>query len=297
MQKTVLLGVGRMGSAFIDRWIEAGRVVTVWNRTPRAVEALPGGSVQVAATPQDAVQNADVVITMLSDGPAVRSVLLGLGVVSNMREEATLVDLSTIDVSTSQDLARTADQHGIHYVRGAVSGTPAVVREGTASLLLSGDPTAILSIERVLREIAPTFSVLGTHEEARVVKILINSMLGGTAQMLAEATVACEAQGIPRETLLNALESTVIASRFSTYKSQALQERDFRPTFTTADMRKDLNLATDLARSVGVVMPVADLVGKQLDATCNAGFQSQDFLSLICYLQQSSGVAPDISGD
>jgi 3-hydroxyisobutyrate dehydrogenase len=234
---------------------------------------------------------------MLTDGPALRSVLLDQGVLAGVGSQAVLIDLSTIDVPTSQEIAHAADVQSIQYVRGAVSGTPQVVREGSASLLISGNPAAITSVETVLTDIAPTLSIVGNNEEARVVKIMVNSLLGGTTQMLAEATVVCEAQGIPREIFLQVLESTVIASRFSSYKSAALLQRDYKPTFTTADMCKDMTLATELGASVGVTLPIANLVREQLEAACTAGYQSHDFLSLICLLQLLSGQSPDINGD
>lgn len=291
--EVALLGVGKMGAAIVDRWRAAGRPVILWNRTAAAAEALAGDGVRVAATVPDAVGDVDVVVTMLTNGTALRAVLLDGGGISAMKDGATLVDLSTVDVPASEAIAAAASARGIHYVRGAVSGTPPVVRAGNASLLLSGPAEALAAAAPVLDDIASAHSVVGSAEEARVVKIAVNSMLGGTMQMLAEAVAMAEASGVDRQVFLDALDGTVISSRFVTYKGAALRSRDYAPTFTTADMKKDMTLAKEQGEAVGVPMSIATGVIDALTAAIEAGYGAEDFLSLYRVVQQKSGLAVD----
>lgn len=292
-----LLGTGKMGAALVDRWVAAGRPVVVWNRTPETAQALVRDGVTAAGSVADAVADAGVVVTMLTHGDALRAVLLDGGGLSAMAPGAVLVDLSTVDVASSEAVAAQAADRGTPYVRGAVSGTPPVVRSGAASLLLSGPADAIEAASAVLSEVTPNHAVVGDSEQARVVKIAVNSMLGGTMQLLAEATVLAEAAGVDRGVFLDALDATVMSSRFVSYKGAAMRSRDYAPTFTTADLRKDLRLARGLADAHGVVLPAGDAVLDRVGAAVDAGYGADDFLSLVCVEQLASGRAADVERD
>ena len=294
MNSVTLLGVGKMGAAFVDRWQAAGRPVVLWNRTASAAEALAGDGVRVAPDAAAAAAASPIVVTMVTHGAALRSVLLDQGALAAMVPGAVLVDLSTVDVASSAAIAAAASAAGIAYVRGAVSGTPPVVRGGNAALLLSGPAAAIEQAKPVLDELAPNHVTVGEAEEARIVKIGINSMLGGTMQMLAESVAMAEASGVPREVFLDAVDASVLGSRFMSYKGAALRGRDYNPTFTTTDMKKDLTLATDQAASVGMNAPLAHIVLDQLGRAIDAGYGADDFLALFCLQQQEAGQSRDI---
>lgn len=292
-----LLGAGKMGAAFVDRWKDAGRPVVVWNRTPAAAQALAGDGARAAGSTADAVADAPVVVTMLTNGEALCSVLIDQGGLAAMSPGAVLVDLSTIDVPSSVAVARAAAERGIPYVRGAVSGTPPVVRAGNASLLLSGPAEALQAAMPSLDDITPKHAVVGDAEESRIVKIAVNSMLGGTMQLLAEATALAEASGVDRQVFLDALDATVMSSPFVTYKGVALRARNYDPTFTTADMRKDLTLARNLADATGVSLAVGNVVLDRLRAAVDAGYGGDDFLALYCVQQAASGLSVDLARD
>jgi 3-hydroxyisobutyrate dehydrogenase-like beta-hydroxyacid dehydrogenase len=289
-----LLGVGKMGAAFVDRWVAADRPVVLWNRTRAAADALAGPLVTVCDSPATAAASSPVVVSMVINGAALREVLLEQGALAAMSPGSVLVDLSTVDVESSADVARAAKSAGIAYVRGAVSGTPPVVRGGNAALLLSGEAHDIALASQVLSELAPQHAVVGEHEEARIVKIAINAMLGGTMQLLAESVALAEASGVPRETFLDALDVSVLGSRFLSYKGAALRSRDYSPTFTTEGMKKDLTLATEQAARVDTHLPVVDVVVKQLSAVIDAGYANDDFLSLMCLQQRTGGMTVDV---
>jgi 3-hydroxyisobutyrate dehydrogenase-like beta-hydroxyacid dehydrogenase len=288
-EAVALLGTGKMGAALVDRWVEAARPVVVWNRSAASAEALARDGVTVAPTIADAVRGRAVVVTSLTDGPALVSLLLDQGGLAALDEGTTVVDLSTVDVASSEAVAAAAQACGIRYVRGAVSGSPLVVRAGSASLLLSGPADAIASAHDVLAEVAPAHHVLGEGEQARVVKIAVNAMLGATMQLLAESTVLVEAAGVDRDAFLDALDGTVMASRFVRYKGAALRARDYTATFRTADMHKDLDLAVSLGAQSGIPLPVASAVLARVDEAVAAGYADDDFLSLVRVQQAASG--------
>lgn len=286
-----LLGAGKMGAACVGRWAAAGRTVTVWNRTPERAEAVAGPdqpAVHAEADLAAAVRGVPVVVSMLTDGAALRAVLIDGGAIAAMDDGATLVDLSTVDVASSAAVAEEASKHGVRFLRGGVSGTAAVIAAGAAGLLLSGPADALEAARPILTDITEQQMVVGEAEESRVVKLATNMLLAGTMQLLAEAVVMAEASGVPRETMLGALDSTVISSRFVSYKGAALKARDYTTTFRTADMAKDVRLALGQAEAVGVRMPIVQDVQDQLGAACEAGWADDDFLAVTRLVQARS---------
>jgi len=288
-----LLGAGKMGAAAVGRWVQAGRTVTVWNRTPDRAQALAGPQVRAEADLAEAVTGVPVVVSMLTDGSALRAVLVDGGAIDAMDADATLVDLSTVDVASSQAVAAKAAERGVRYLRGGVSGTAAVITAGAAGLLLSGPDDALEAALPILTDLTAHQIVVGDAEQARVVKLGTNMLIAGTMEALAEAIVMAEASGVSREIMLEALDSTVISSRFVTYKGAALRSRDYTATFRTADAQKDVTLALGQAQAVGVQTPVIQGVRDQLAAACDAGWAEDDFLAVTRLVQTRSGQPVD----
>ena len=285
----VLLGAGKLGAAAVERWVEGGRQVTVWNRTPERAEKLAGPQVSVETDLATAVVQAPVVVTLLSDGPALRDVLLDRGAIGAMEAGTTLMDLSTVDVASSEAVARAAAERGLGYVRGAVSGTASVLSSGAAGLLLSGPQDALGSVKALLDDLGENQVVVGEGEEAKIAKLATNMLLAGTMEVLAEAVVMAEASGLPRETVLDALGSTVLSSKFLEYKGAALKDRNYDATFTTAALLKDVNLALAQGESVGVSEPALAAIRERLDRAVEEGWGEDDFLALTRVVQTDAG--------
>jgi 3-hydroxyisobutyrate dehydrogenase-like beta-hydroxyacid dehydrogenase len=287
--RLALLGAGQMGSALAARWVAAGRELTVWNRSPERARALAGKRVHIAEDLADAVRNTPTVASVLTDGAALVAVLVDQGAIQAMMPGSTLIDLSTVDVASSRIVAGEAEDHGIQYVRCGISGTAAVVGTGHAGLLVSGPDAAIRSVNEPLSEITDRQVVVGEAEEARLVKLAVNLMLAGTTQLLAEATVMAEASGLHRNTLLRALDQTVISSDFLRYKGAALSARNYEPTFTTGNMHKDVRLLVEQGEQVRIPMRLANDLLNQLALVCQGGWTDSDFLSLVRQVQKSAG--------
>lgn len=284
-----MLGAGKLGAALVERWTAADRTVRVWNRTQSRAAELAGPQVHVATDVALAVTNVSVVASVLTDGAALRSVLVDHGAIRAMGPSTTLVDLSTVDVESSRMVANEAAKHGIGFVRCGVSGTAAVVTAGQAGLILSGPAGALDSAASLLGDLTANQVVVGDADEARIVKLAVNLLLAGTTEVLAEAMVMAEASGVDRDVLLRAIDSTVITSRFLSYKGVALRARDYEPTFTTADLRKDVTIALAEAAAADVPMQVTEAVLAQLIDACESGWAGDDFLSLVRLVQTQAG--------
>jgi 3-hydroxyisobutyrate dehydrogenase-like beta-hydroxyacid dehydrogenase len=173
-----------------------------------------------------------------------------------------------------------------------VSGNPAVVRAGNLSFIVSGAPETLDRVEPILRAIGRTVTHVGDSEQARVVKLAINLMVAGLAQLMSEALVLGEASGVSRASLLEVMSSSAVGAPFVKYKTEPLLRDDFTATFTTALMEKDIDLILDAAEDAGVELPVAGELKTQLHDAVEAGYGDDDFMSLFLHLKDASELGP-----
>jgi 3-hydroxyisobutyrate dehydrogenase-like beta-hydroxyacid dehydrogenase len=281
-----LIGLGNMGSAFAERLLDAGYDLMVQNRSRGRTEALAARGVTVAETPSDLAAAADFVLTSLADDDAFESV--AAAVAGAARPGTVLVDLSTVSPGASARVASLAAQASLEYVRAPVSGNPSVVRAGNLVFIVSGPRGAVDRAEPVLRAIGPTINVVGDAEQARIVKLAINLVIAGLAQLMAEALVLGEASGVSRAALLETMGSSAAGAPFVKYKTEPLLRDDYSATFTTSLMEKDLDLVLEAAESAGVRLPVADELKALVRSTVEAGYGDDDFMALFPHLQSAS---------
>ena len=279
-----LIGLGNMGTAFAERLLDGGYDLLVFNRTAAKAEPLAARGAAVADTAEELAQRVDVVLTSLPNDEALESV--AEEVVGAMRPHGVLVDLSTVSPGASARVAGLADEASVGYLRAPVSGNPAVVRAGNLSLIVSGPRETLERVEPVLTTIGPTVHYVGEGEQARIVKLALNLMIAGLAQLMSEALVLAEASDVSREDLLETMGSSAVGAPFVKYKTEPLLRDDFSATFTTALMEKDIDLILDVAKQSGVELPVTQEMKSLLRATAEAGYADDDFMAL--YLRQRS---------
>jgi 3-hydroxyisobutyrate dehydrogenase len=155
-------------------------------------------------------------------------------------------------------------------------------------MFVSGPAATATSYQPLLEAITPTVRYVGEGERARVLKLVLQVMIGGTAALLAEALVLGESAGLEREDLLAAIAASVAGSRFVEYKTGPLLDDDYTATFTTAMMLKDVGLVQDLARTTGAALPLTDELRALLESTCEHGHAEKDFVSVLLELQRRS---------
>lgn len=275
-----------MGSAFGERLLDAGFELAVYSRRRDPPAALTARGVTVTDSPAALAGAADVVVTSLPDDAALESVAAEL--VAAARPGILLVDTSTVSPSASARVAALAGEASVDYLRAPVSGNPAVVRAGNLAFIVSGPPGALARADPVLRAIGPTVHVVGEHEEARVVKLAINLVIAGLAELMAEALVLGEAAGVSRASLLDTMGNSAAGAPFVKYKTEPLLRDDYSATFTTALMEKDLDLVLDAAEETGVRLPLAGELKSLVHLTSEAGYGDHDFMALFLRLRGAS---------
>ena len=281
-----LIGLGHMGTAIAERVLEAGFPLHVYNRTRVKAEAVAGRGASVAGSAAELAARVDVVLTSLSDDEALESVAQEL--LPAARPDTVLVDMSTVSPAASARVAAQAEAASVDYLRAPVSGNPSVVRAGNLSFMVSGSPETLERVEPVIRAIGPTVHHVGDAEQARIVKLAINLMIGGIAELMSEALVLGEAAGVSRADLLEVMGSSAAGAPFVKYKTEPLLRDDFSATFTTALMEKDIDLILDAADDNGVELPVARELKVLLRAASDAGYADDDFIALFLYLRSAS---------
>ena len=281
-----LIGLGNMGTAMAERLLDAGYELVVYNRTPAKVEPLREGGAVVASTPAHLVQQVDVVLTSLANDEAFEAV--AEDVLSSARPGSVLVDMSTVSPAVSARVASFAEAAAVAYLRAPVSGNPTVVRAGNLSFIVSGAREALERVEPVIRAIGPTVHHVGDGEQARIVKLALNLMIAGLAQLMSEALVLGEAAGVSRADLLEVMGSSAAGAPFVKYKTEPLLRDDFSATFTTALMEKDIDLILDAAEQAGVELPLANEMKALLRAACAAGYADDDLMALFLHLRSAS---------
>ena len=155
------------------------------------------------------------------------------------------------------------------------------------TIVASGPEAVFAEAEPVLRAIGPKVLYVGEGESARVVKLVFQILVGGTAELLSEALLLGEEAGVDRAKLLEAIGASAVGSPFVAYKSPPLLAGDYSATFTTALMLKDVDLVLELAAERGVELPFATHLRALLEATAEAGHADEDFMALYLQLRQS----------
>jgi 3-hydroxyisobutyrate dehydrogenase-like beta-hydroxyacid dehydrogenase len=281
-----------MGFPIAERLLDAGYPLAVFNRHAEKAGPLAERGATKLSAARDALREADICLSVLADDEALESVVLGEeGILSDPRSDTVLVDMSTVSVEISERIATRSADAGVGYVRAPMSGNPTVVRGGNLTIMVSGEEELASRLEPVLRAIGPHVLYVGEGERARVVKLVLQTMIGGTAQLLAEALVLGEGAGVDRAKLLEVINASVVGSRFTEYKSGPLLEDDYSATFTTSLMLKDVDLVLAVAAETGANLPFTERLRGLLDSTVESGHGDEDFMAL--YLQLRETRPPD----
>lgn len=289
-EKVGWIGAGRMGSALIKRLLDAGIEVSVHNRTRAKAEALAEYGAQVVDTPAD-LADLDLIFIMVGGPEDVLDVTVGpKGVLSRPdARPAVIVDSTTIDPETSKTLRSKAAEVGTEVLAAPVSGNPKVVAAGKLTVVASGPESAFAKALPYLEEFGRKVTYVGAEDEARLVKICHNLLLGIVAQSMAEISVLAEASGVSRADLFEFLNDSVVGSTFTKYKTPAYVNLDYSPTFTWHLLRKDFELGLTTATALDVPVPTAALVHAIIVEGIGLGYGDQDFAALLTKEARAAG--------
>jgi 3-hydroxyisobutyrate dehydrogenase len=284
------LGTGRMGVALVHRLLRAGGDVTVYNRTRAKAEQLGDAGARLADSAAE-LGSADIVFVMVGTSQDLIDAVTGpAGLISGGRAPMVVVDCSTVSPEASEQVRQVLAGHGSALLAAPVMGNPKVAEVGRLTFAVSGSRAAFDVARPYLDLLGAGATYVGDGELARIVKLCHNLVLGVVTQSLAEVAVLAEKSGISRQALLACLNNSVMGSTFSRYKTPALVNLDFHPTFTSSLLRKDFDLGLAAAREREVPMPIASAVHQLVQSLVGNGFGEDDFATLLVLQARSAGL-------
>ncbi len=272
------IGLGAMGSAMAANLVKAGHAVRAWNRSSDAGKAVDG--VTMVSSPAEAFQ-AEAVFTMLSDDPAIRSVLLDTGVLSQARAGLVHVVTSTISVAFAGELADAHAKAGLGYVSAPVLGRPDVAKEGQLNILAAGMPEAVATVRPLLDVLGRRVWDMGeVPARANAAKIAANMMITMAIEAMAEAVALTEANGLPRAAFFELILGTLFSGRSYESYSAKIAKDDYEPGFKARLGLKDLTLAAAAAEAAGKALPMLGAVRGRMAEAVDAGLGDKDWSAM-----------------
>ena len=247
-----LLGTGTMGAPMARNLARAGLPVVAWNRTHAKAEALAQDGVRSAATSEAAVAEADVLITMLSDGAAIEAVLGGPGgAIAARPDGAVWIQMSTVGAAAADRLASLAADHAIHFVDAPVLGSAEPAQRGELTILASGPAEVRDRCAPVFEAVGARTFWLGAAGIGSRLKVVVNAWLMSTTAALAETIALAERLDIDPSAFLEVTDRGAIGALYTDLNGTAMAERTFPLNFPLELATKDAALALDAARGAG----------------------------------------------
>ncbi|MCV6613143.1 MAG: NAD(P)-dependent oxidoreductase [Amphritea sp.] len=286
--KVAFLGIGLMGLPMSLNLLKQNVELTVWNRTRSKAEALTWSGAAVAETPSAAVADADIVITMLENGPIVEDVLFKQAGTESFKAGATVIDMSSIPPEMAREHAAKLSERGINYLDAPVSGGTVGAEQATLSIMAGGDQ-AVFDQCKPLLEYLGKATYIGPVGAGQLAKCANQAIVGITIGAVSEALLLAAEGGANPEAVREALMGGFAGSRILELHGQRMIDRTFNPGATSRVQLKDLRTILDTARDQNMTLPLAQRTYDQYLELVNKGFEEVDHSGLLLQLESMNG--------
>jgi len=284
------IGLGVMGSEMVNRLLAKGHSVTGYNRTRSKAEWLVKKGMKWGDSPRSVAAGADVTFCMVTNSAALGAVAKGPeGFLAGLAKGKLVVDMSTVSPAFSREIAAEVRDKGADMVDSPVSGSVITLQEGKLSVMVGGRKDTFERAKPLLLDIGPKVTYVGENGLALVMKIATNLSLA--VQMLAfcEGVLLAEKSGIARETAVEVLTHSVIASPMVQYRGPFVLKMPEEAWFNVNMMQKDMLLALELGRQRDVPLPTTAVANEFLTAARGMGLAEKDFAVVFEVLAKMSG--------
>lgn len=280
--KIGFIGLGVMGQGMVGRLLDAGFMVTVWNRSQAPVKAALERGAKASDSPVKLAKASDILVTMLPDDNVAHEVLVASGALEALAKDAIHVNMATVSAGFSRGMSVLHRRLGSHYVAAPVLGRPDIAAAGKLNILAAGDPEARARIEPVLAAMGQKIWPLGDEpERASVVKIAANFMLATAIESMGEASALTEAHGVGRDDFLDIVTSTLFASPAYQGYGKMIREASYVPAgMKMAWGLKDVELALQASHDGQVPLPFAGVLRDSLLEAIARGDGDKDWCAL-----------------
>jgi 3-hydroxyisobutyrate dehydrogenase-like beta-hydroxyacid dehydrogenase len=281
------IGLGLIGRPMAKNLVKAGYEVMVWNRTRGKSAELAAAGAKVAASAREAAAAADVLFTVVSDPPALESVLWGEGALESLRRGSVLVDSSTVSPALARRVAAACHDRGVDFLDAPITGGTWGAEKGELVFMVGGEASTLTRVEPVLSAMGKKWFHLGPHGAGQTIKLAMNLLLALEVQALAEALALVAGAGIPAENLIGVMQASMARAAVLDVKAPMILKQDYTPSFPLRLMHKDLGLALDLANQVGVPLPACAAAREVYSAVKGAAREDLDYSAVARFWQKS----------
>jgi 3-hydroxyisobutyrate dehydrogenase-like beta-hydroxyacid dehydrogenase len=285
------VGLGVMGGRIAKRLMAAGHTLTGYNRTRSKAQVLLDAGMRWGDSPRAVAESADVIFSMVTNTLALEAIFEGPeGILAGLKPGKIYIDMSTVSPAASRKLAEQAAAQGASMLDAPVSGSVSTLEEGKLSIMVGGDPGVFERVKALLLVIGPKVTLVGGNGLAVAMKIATNLSLA--VQMLAfcEGVLLAEKSGILRETAVDVLTNSVIASPMVKYRGPFVLRMPEEAWFDVNMMQKDMQLALEMGRQLDVPLPTTAITNEYLTAARGLGLAEKDFAALFNVLASLSGL-------
>ena len=259
-KKVGLIGLGLMGQPMAMNLLKAGYPLTVWNRTASRANELVALGATLAASLKEVAAAADVLITMVSDPPALEGVLWGTngkdsGALTNLKPGSIYIDSSTVSPALARTIASACAEHKVRFLDAPVTGGDWGAKKGELVFMVGGEAETLSEVEPILNVLGKRWFHLGPNGAGQTIKLAMNVILALQVDALAEALALVTGAGLKGEGLVEVMQSSMARSGVLDVKAPNLLNGEYKPSFPLRLMHKDLGLALDLGNQIGVALP------------------------------------------
>jgi len=270
-----------MGKPMAANLLKSGFTVTVWNRTRAKADELVRAGAKLAGSPREVAAAADLLLTIVSDPPALEEVLWGKnGALEGLRRGSAYVDSSTISPALARRIAEACAERGVAFLDAPVTGGTWGAEKGELVFMVGGEAETLKRLEPVLGAMGKRWFHLGPHGAGQTVKLAMNMILALEVDALAEALALVIGAGIPGQRLIEVLQSSMARAAVLDIKAPMILEGNFPPSFPLRLMHKDLGLALELANQIGVPLPATAAAREIYNSVKGAAKEDLDYAAV-----------------
>lgn len=289
-KKIAFIGVGLMGRGMARNLIRKGHAVRVYNRTRSKAEEVAQIGGQVANSPAEAVQDAEVIVTMLADPAAVMEVVEGRdGILTSLQRGAVLIDSSTVSPPTTLRVMELLEAKDASMLDAPVFGSKNEAENGDLGFIVGGARETLARVQDVLDCMGRTIHV-GANGMGAYAKLVVNLIVAATLEAFNEGMVLATRAGLDPEVMSQIILSSRARSGIIEMKAPQILKRDFTPFFPLQLMAKDMRLVNESAEALNVQLPFAAALQKIFTACVAQGLADDDFAATIKHLEKQAGV-------
>jgi 3-hydroxyisobutyrate dehydrogenase-like beta-hydroxyacid dehydrogenase len=266
--------------------LKAGHTLTVWNRTTSRADELVALGAKLATSPKEVAAASDVVLTIVSDPPALESVLWGAegrdsGALAGLKPGSTYIDSSTVSPALARKIAVACAERKVHFLDAPVTGGDWGAKKGELIFMVGGDAGTLKSVEPILGVLGKRWFHLGPNGAGQTIKLAMNMILALQVDALAEALALVTRAGLKGEDLVEVMQSSMARSGVLDVKAPNLLKGEYKPSFPLRLMHKDLGLALELANQIGVALPATAAARETYNYVKGAAKEDLDYSAVM----------------